>query len=384
MLATSWLAPDSWKDHQEQAISEAAGASLDWGEYLLLVDRHRTPALSWAALKRVAGLEIPAPIQQALQKRSDACRMAAMRHVQLLGQVLKSFNREDIPVLCFKGPLLSFDLYGDIGLRQSKDVDLQVHAPDIPRAQRCLESLGYTTESTHHPITPRQWAYCRERDHQLEFLPSSVTGLIEIHWRNQWETPEQTSAQWERGTPTIWLGASIIAMDPVDRLLYLCSHGGEHAWSRAKWLGDIARIYAANRLDWDTILKAARSSHQERSLLVALWLLAEIYGFPLPTFSGNPWSDLPPTLIELPLAVLSNPEEQEVRSLSVRLRDGFRNVHYRRLLMPHRTWRARWHDLAFSREDFWQFHLPDSFLWAYPLMRPFLWLWRRIQVTFHW
>ena len=59
MMATSWLAPDSWKENQEKAIRKAIEAEPDWTEYLSLVDRHRTPALSWAALRRVPGIMIP-------------------------------------------------------------------------------------------------------------------------------------------------------------------------------------------------------------------------------------------------------------------------------------------------------------------------------------
>ena len=50
MIATSWLAPDSWMDRQKLAIRQAIEAGPDWTEYIRLVDRHRTPALSWAAL----------------------------------------------------------------------------------------------------------------------------------------------------------------------------------------------------------------------------------------------------------------------------------------------------------------------------------------------
>jgi hypothetical protein len=50
---------------------------MGWMEYLRLVDRHRTPALSWAALRRVPGLVIPEPAKQELQKRSDACRIVS-------------------------------------------------------------------------------------------------------------------------------------------------------------------------------------------------------------------------------------------------------------------------------------------------------------------
>jgi hypothetical protein len=44
MIATSWLAPDSWRQNQDNAIREAIEAGPDWKEYLSLVNRHRTSA----------------------------------------------------------------------------------------------------------------------------------------------------------------------------------------------------------------------------------------------------------------------------------------------------------------------------------------------------
>ena len=90
MIATSWLAPDSWRAQQEETIGQACADGITWDDYLRRVDRHRTPALGWAALKRVAGLVIPEPIANELRKRSDACRMQAIVHLQLLANVLES------------------------------------------------------------------------------------------------------------------------------------------------------------------------------------------------------------------------------------------------------------------------------------------------------
>src|ERR1035437_1003389 len=142
MIATSWLAPASWQEKQEQAIREAIGAGVDWMEYLRLVDRHRTPALSWAALRRVPGLVIPEPAKKELQRRSDACRMQAVRDSLKLVEVLKGFHSAGIPVMTLKGPLLSLELYGDVGLRQSSDLDLMVTPEDLAKAQACLENMG--------------------------------------------------------------------------------------------------------------------------------------------------------------------------------------------------------------------------------------------------
>jgi len=352
---------------------------VDWEEYLRLVDRHRTPALSWAALKCTSDLQLPAKVQIEMQQRADRCRRVALRHIQLLTPLLRAFQKEDISVLCFKGPMLSDELYGDIGLRHSKDIDLQVREKDLSRVQVCLEGLGYHTDSSGAALTPREWAYYRVRDHQLDFVPNSGAGLVEIHWRNQWETPQQSQMLWNRASPSNWHGLSFLTMHREDRLLYLCSHGAEHVWSRAKWLGDLARIMADGELDWTSVLRTAQATHQDRALLASLLLVSQCFGLPLPSIIQEAADGLHATLLQLPVAMLCTEEEAEVRHIGVRVRDGFRCLQYRRLLLPQHTWQMFWQDLTFSRRDFWRFRLADSHIWLYSLLRPVLWLGRRMK-----
>jgi hypothetical protein len=113
MIATSWLAPDQ----QEQAIHRCFASGVDWTEFVGLVDRHRTPGLSWAALKRTPGIVIPESARQELARRSDQCRLQALQHLQILIGIVRLFHRAGIPVMVLKGPLLSLDLYEDAALR---------------------------------------------------------------------------------------------------------------------------------------------------------------------------------------------------------------------------------------------------------------------------
>src|ERR1035437_3431615 len=209
MIATSWLAAASWQEKQEQAIREAIqaiGAGLDWMEYLRLVDRHRTPALSWAALRRVPGLEIPEPAKQELQKRSDACRMQAVSQCLLLAQILKAFNRAGIPVMTLKGPILSFDLYGDLGLRQCHDLDIAVTPADLPSAQACMENMGWRLDATWFPLSPRQWENLLRHEWDLLFVHPHGGCLLELHWRARWELRDQTDDRWVGSIPGVWQG----------------------------------------------------------------------------------------------------------------------------------------------------------------------------------
>ncbi len=381
MIATSWLAPASWQEKQEQAIREAIqaiGAGVDWMEYLRLVDRHRTPALSWAALRRVPGLEIPEPAKKELQRRSDACRMQAIRNSLKLVGVLKGFHSAGIPVMSVKGPILSLELYGDVGLRHSHDLDLAVKPEDLAKAQACLENMGWSLDATWFPLSPRQWESCLQHEHHLSFVYPHGDCLLELHWRTRWELKGQTTDRWARSIPGVWQGCSYKAMNPIDQVLYLCSHGGGHGWFRAKWIGDLARIHSEGRMDWQAVLGQASRTGQERVLLASLLLLQDVFGLPVPDFPGNPWKDLPSFLIAHPIHSLKIPEEPAALGTLAKVREQFRLIRYERLAVPQTTGRDHLAELTYRRADFQVLRLPDRLYWAYAPLRPFLWVWRRV------
>ena len=378
MLATSWLAPGAWRDQQERAIWEANEAGPDWAEYLSLVDRHRTPALSWSALKRIAGLDLPVHVQQELKARSDACRVQALKYVAVLAGILKAFSRAEIPVMVLKGPILSSELYGDVGLRQSKDLDLEISLKDLPRARACLEEHGYTLESSYFPMTPRQEKRFLQREAHIGLVDPQGSCTLELHWSHYWDAPGEAAHRWARSVSAVWHGCPYRAMDPVDQVLYLCSHGSQHAWFRAKWLGDLARIHAVRSVDWQAALQEAQASNRERPLLIGLRLLRDVYGLPLPQLPESPWERLPAFLIEEPLRSLKCPQEIPEFGTLVRLLDVIRKSRYHRLLWQQRTWRQSLAELFYYRDDFRALPLPDNLFWLYIPLRPFSWLWRKI------
>ncbi len=379
MIATSWLAPESWKKCQEEAIREALKAGPDWAEYLCLVNRHRIPALSWTALSRVPGIVIPGPVKQELQKRNDACRIQAIRHCRQLEMVLKAFNRAGIPVMNLKGPILSAELYGDVGLRQSKDLDLVVCPDDLRRAQTCLDDMGWQLDSEFLPETPRQWEKFWRMEHELAFTDSQRASVLEIRWRIDCDPPSQNNARWIRSIPSVWQGCSYQAMNPVDQVLYLCNHGGVHIWFRAKWLGDLARIHADGRMNWEAVLDYSRSSGQEKPLLTGLVLLDIVYRLPLPRYQGNPWKNLPSFLINSPLCTLKTSREPLARGVLESLPEGLYRIRYPRMIQPPKSWGAILSDFLYRRQDFRVLRLPDRLFWAYAPLRPILFAWRWLK-----
>lgn len=378
MIATSWLAPDSWRTIQDKSIGETVGAGPDWTQYIHLVDRHRTSALSWTALSRVPTLSIPDHIGQELRKRDHDFRVEAIRQCRKLVSVLKAFNTSKIPVMPLKGPVLSSELYGDVGLRQSKDLDLWVKKDDVARARNCLSSLGWKLDADIERMTPRQWEKFEQMDDDLKFKAPQGDCELELHSRILWDSDEENIDRWAKSIPTIWQGCTYQSLDAIDQVLYLSTHGGSHGWYRAKWLGDLARILAAGQTDWESVLKRARGTYQEKPLLACLKLLHIVYELPLPQLPGNPWENLPPLLIDSPLRSLNIYKDPAEHGIAELMPDLHHMIRYQRMILPQKTWREILSDLFYCRQDFAMVSLPDSLFWAYAPLRPVLFLWRNL------
>ena len=379
MIATSWLAPDSWRGRQEEAIHQACVEGVVWADYLRLVDRHRTPALSWASLKHVSSLAIPEHIGSELRKRSDACRLQAIVRLQLLAGVLEALNHASVPVMPLKGPLLSLELYGDAGFRQSKDLDVLVGPEDVAKTQECLKALGWQPTSEYASLTRRQSEFNLRYEQHIGYVHPQRGCELELHWRTAGETSEVVATNLSRGVPFEWQGFHCLRMKPTDLVLYLCDHGSGHAWTRAKWLGDMARIWASQSTDWSAVFETARATGRGRSVSLCLRLLKEVYGLPTNACEYGCSEVLPSALVAKAVRELMAPDEREERSAVTRVFEEIRSYRYKRQLWPHKSRWENFAEVAFRRVDFKVLRLPDSLFWLYIPLRPFLWAWRHLR-----
>lgn len=381
LIATSWLAPPVWAAHQEQAIRAALGAGPDWDEYLRLVDRHRTPALSRAALGRVPEAAPPEPLRRELERRGQEAVRQGLLHTRVLAQVLKALAGAGLPVMPLKGPLLSLQLYGDPTLRQARDLDLMLPQEALAQGQRILLEAGWSMSDPDFPLTPRQWQACRLHEHHVCLRHGRSGVQLELHWRNQDDAPGETLARWRRSLAATWQGLPHRAMEPLDQLLFLCCHGARHEWMRAKWLGDLARLRAQDQQDWPAALARARASGEAPALLQALALLEVLYGLARPALPGDPWRDQSRILTARPLKTLRDPREPGRRGAWTTLAARLGGVGYRRDLLPGQTWPERIGDLMYARVDYQTLRLPDRLFWAYGPLRPFLWAFRHLRTA---
>ena len=178
----------------------------------------------------------------------------AERLASELEGLLQQFAEWAVDVLPLKGPALALALYGDAGLRSCKDLDLLVRSDDYRRAEALLLDCGFTAGSVN--------------DSERKFSRDGI--LVELHF-------DITSPQifrfdldgiWRRSRFENFRGKPIHAMSRDDLVLYLCSHGLSHGFSRLIWILDVAR--ALGRLEPHGCKQVMR--HAQRESLEP-WLL---------------------------------------------------------------------------------------------------------------
>lgn len=180
------------------------------------------------AFARARGVAVPDRVLQ-LERASVAAGMARRHHAQTLLRAM-----EMIPCVIHKGDPLAMDLYGDVRLRASGDVDLLIRLEDVERAAQVLRELGYAPlygMERPEPLLVDEWGWRHEGTGQV----------VELHWALA--APHIRSPGWD----AIWGGRQAImiggtrwqAPGGAHELLGLCYHFHHHV-GHLKGLVDVA------------------------------------------------------------------------------------------------------------------------------------------------
>lgn len=228
-------ASETGRARQKSTIEASVAQGLGPDEMMRLIERHRIQATAWDTLSRVGLESILGERVRDLRDASVEVRTRSLALAMAHHKVCDALRRSGIPALPLKGgPDLSNKLYGDLGLRQCKDLDLVLRPENLAGAVVCLESMGYAaTSPVWMSSRPHRWLAIKVlRDFSL-FDP--VSGIeIELHHRFERIPDPSREALWWDGYLAAGTGLS------VAEFVFLCVHGASHCWTRMKWLGDIA------------------------------------------------------------------------------------------------------------------------------------------------
>lgn len=264
-----------------EAIAAASAAPLDWERFERLVARHRVTALAADGLAACASA--PAPVRQRLAQAAARATADALSMAAETLRLQRLFDAAGVPAYVVKGIPLARLAYGNMALKEQRDIDLVTSRAHLRAAAALLEGAGYEREAGEAPLTEPEMALLDAFAKHRGFRHPVSGHLVELHFRLQLNP----SAFADLGEPPplqdVPLGGGAVRTLAPDLLhAYLCVHGGGHAWERLKWLADLAALLAATQADLSALHEAARAFGAGRASAVALALCHDLLGVAVP------------------------------------------------------------------------------------------------------
>ena len=271
------------KDKDKDTIDKLIDSGINWPMFTHLVLHHRVYPLVYRYLSTLEHPKVPDKVLAALYKLKKDNDCKTLQMVTEFRRILRALEQNGICAIVMKGFPLAYQLYGDITLRMSRDVDLLVHPEDVEEARRAIESNGYIWKHPLANTTPARFEKWMESNKHLVYWHPELEICIELHWRlDSWGMDFPMNVVKNNMTSMQMLGQSMNILDKEELVLYLVIHGADHAWFRVKWLVDIDLIVRKGEFSWQRLYLLADNLSGKSVLNQAIILLRELLQTPFP------------------------------------------------------------------------------------------------------
>jgi hypothetical protein len=186
-----------------------------------------------------------------------------------------------------KGPVISQDIYGDIGLRVFSDLDILVEPKDALNSFSILTTNGFQPELG---LNEKQAAKFILNEDNLSFYDQSEEIAIEIHWEmsgRYLSRPLYLSHIKEGITTTRIDRKEVPTLSDEDQLIYLCIHGTKHGWENIEQVRCISELIGNKKIDWDAVDAAVSAHRCRRMVYLGLYLAWKFLDAPVPKSIRN-------------------------------------------------------------------------------------------------
>jgi len=267
-------------------IDSLSRRTIDWDNFIKLVDRHRVVSQAYKSLNQFAANYVPEPVHTRLRKRFHRNTQRVLIKTAELIRIVRRFEQSGSPILPLKGPVLALQLYGDLGLRHVGDLDIMVPPESVKEAENLLRQEGYRRTNPEFDLSPRQHAAYVRNYHHFGYHCEDRGILVELHWRFGTDhslLPLKFREIW-RARQTVRLGGTgVAALSLEHTILFLCTHGAFHNWFRLFWLNDMVRVLKEDQtIDWSALMMHAEQLGTRRMVAEGVVLANLLLGSPLP------------------------------------------------------------------------------------------------------
>lgn len=356
-------------------------ADINWLFFSDLTLRHKVtphllPTLSQFGIKK----HMPLACYSALKMHATINSCYVLKMIAEAKRLTTLLANAGIPSLLLKGPALSQQLYGQFAAREPRDLDLLISDTHLKAVHSLILQSGYVCcVPIEQTLTPKQFKFYQKQKKSFVYYHKKTDQQLELHWRlfdDAQLFPFELSENISSLDQLHIADATIFTLGQDDNLLYLLLHGSHHAWSQLSWVYDIAQlVHRASSLNWIRIQKRVETLQITFPITEGLLLAHLLFDTPLPPFFSELLKKHPviKTLAGLSLRVIQNPVYM---SKSARLTMFVREFRLHMALGSYLKPFTSNFDMVAA--DWELVHLPDKLFFLYYLLRPYLWIYRKI------
>ena len=207
--------------------------------------------------------------------------------VSALLELQQEFDRQQLHIVSWKGPVLAVLLYGTPSLREASDLDFLLTADDLPQILLIAEQFGYTLLGQNGSAAHNRYTFAHQ--HEFSFFRSRDNIVLEFHVQimtarfSFWQNSQAHLTRAVKTTAPL-AGQKFLIEQPEDLIVGLCIHAFKHNWDRMKWVADIARflqVYGP-QLDWARFIATLKQGGQQTVVLLGLSLAGTVFDLQLP------------------------------------------------------------------------------------------------------
>src|SRR5262249_7923387 len=182
MLAIAWSRWPFGKS-VERDVQTLARSPIDWKGFLAWVHRNGVAPLVYHNFQQTRCSLVPEAVVAQLQGEAARNTRRVLVQIAEAARITRLLADAGIASLIIKGPVLSLLAFGNLSLRQSRDIDLMLDPARVVEADRLITQAGYRRVRPEVELTqPLFDVYQRWRGQSAYYLDSSDV-VLEIHWR---------------------------------------------------------------------------------------------------------------------------------------------------------------------------------------------------------
>ncbi|MDX6549298.1 MAG: hypothetical protein QOG33_2848 [Gaiellales bacterium] len=217
---------------------------------------HGVTNLAYLTMRDLPGLDA-----ELLSLLTTVYHLNLTHHMKVIGDVARlgeALDRDKIPFMVVKGPVLAEVVYPRNDLRAYDDVDLVVPRRRFADAISAL--IGANCD-----VLDRNWRRIRREMRGQVHMTARYGTSVDVHWHLLNRSSVRSAFRlemdelFERARLVSLDGPQVMTLDPIDTLLHLALHAGLSGGAKLSWLKDIERAAAAEQIAWDELVRRARA-----------------------------------------------------------------------------------------------------------------------------